>query len=231
MDTKTRRDFLKNMGACGIALSLGGCGREREENEVTAVEDLMREHGILRRALLVYKGAGGELRKKASPFLLGTLQKTAKLFRSFGEDYHEKALEEKYIFPIFSKSGNSSTALVKTLVAQHNRGREITDYILKVTQKTEMTSERADEFAKLLDSFVVMYEHHTAREDTDIFPAWKHLLSDERLDELGEKFEKIEHDQFGEDGFEHALQQISDIESALGFADLSRYTTPPAPGF
>ena len=39
---------------------------EAEEIEVTATEDLMREHGILRRALLVYQESATRLRQDAT---------------------------------------------------------------------------------------------------------------------------------------------------------------------
>jgi hypothetical protein len=43
---------------------------------------------------------------------------------------------------------------------------------------------------------------------------------------MSEKFEEIEHEQFGEDGFDEVVQQISDIERELGLADLSHFTAP-----
>lgn len=38
-------------------------------------------------------------------------------------------------------------------------------------------------------SFVRMYEHHAAIEDTTIFPAWKAAVSPAEYAELGEQFE------------------------------------------
>ena len=35
-----------------------------------------------------------------------------------------------------------------------------------------------------------------------------------RLDEMGDKFEDIEQQQFGKDGYEDAVKQIADIESS-----------------
>jgi hemerythrin superfamily protein len=72
-----------------------------------------------------------------------------------------------------------------------------------------------------------MYEHHAAREDTIVFPAWKDALSGDQLDEMGEKFEEIERQQFGKDAFEDAVAQIGRIEQALGIADISQFTAPP----
>jgi hypothetical protein len=46
---------------------------------------------------------------------------------------------------------------------------------------------------------------------------------------MGEKFEEIEHQQFGEDGFENAVKQIGEIEGMLGLTDISQFTAPPPP--
>src|SRR6266513_3926387 len=145
--------------------------------EVTATEDLMREHGILRRALLVYSAAAIKLRGNPSAIAPDALQKTAKLFRAFGEEYHEKKLEEAYIFPAVRKVGGEAASYPDILVAQHNRGREITDYIISVTQGAKLATSNAEALAKSLEAFVLMYRNHAAREDTIIFPAWKQTMT------------------------------------------------------
>ena len=78
--------------------------KQGEEKEVGAVEDLMREHGVIRRALLVYRESAAALRSNPSNVDPQVLLKTAKLFRTFGEDYHERKLEEAYIFPAVRKA-------------------------------------------------------------------------------------------------------------------------------
>ena len=201
--------------------------KQPDAKEVTAVEDLMREHGILRRALLVYGETALRLRKNPNDVSPEALQRTAKLFRTFGEDYHEKKLEEAYLFPrIREKAGTGEAGkYVDTLVAQHDRGREITDYIISVTNGPKVGAE-AGRFADVLGNFVRMYEHHAAIEDTTIFPAWKDLVTGDEYDELNDKFEDIEHEQFGEDGFEDAAKQIGDIEASLNMADIAQFTAP-----
>lgn len=197
-----------------------------KEGEVTATEDLMREHGILRRALLVYSEVAVKLRSNPAAVPAESLQKTAKLFRAFGEDYHEKKLEEAYIFPAVKKAGGEAGTIADILITQHQRGREITDYILSVTQSAKLGAATANQLAQAMEGLVRMYRAHAAREDTIVFPAWKKTLSASQLDEMGEKFEDIEHEQFGEDGFETAVKQIGEIESALGLADLAQFTAP-----
>lgn len=202
---------------------------DEKEPEVTATEDLMREHGVLRRALLVYASAAHRLRADAASVSPSALQRTANLFRAFGEEYHEKKLEEAYIFPAVRKVTGPAAAYPDVLVAQHNRGREITDYILAATRGAKLGAASATVLADVLDGFVRMYQHHAAREDTIVFPAWKSTLTEERLDEMGELFEEIEHKQFGRDGFDEAVDQIGAIEADLGLTDLAQFTPPPPP--
>ena len=246
MDKITRRDALTGIVGTGAAVLLTACGNRAvntqepvkpansntadkktpDAKEVTAVEDLMREHGILRRALLVYSEAAIRLRKGAKDVSPAALQKTAKLFRTFGEDYHEKKLEEAYIFPLIRQKGGSGPAAKypDILVAQHNRGREITDYIISITAGAKIDA-NATTLADMFDGFTRMYQNHAAREDTIVFPAWKDLVTSDEYDELNDKFEDIEHEQFGEDGFEDAVKQIAAIEGDLGLSDLSIFTT------
>jgi hemerythrin-like domain-containing protein len=246
---RTRRRFLRTSAVVGTGFLLSGYHKgteawaaqqskshssaSRKEHakggEVTAIEDLMREHGVLRRALLVYTAAAAQLRSNPSTVAPDALQKTAKLFRAFGEEYHEKKLEETFIFPAVKRTGAPAASLPDILIVQHQRGRAITDYILAVTQGANVGVGSAESLAKVLDSFVLMYRHHAAREDTILFPAWKHTLTAKQLDELGEQFEEIEQQQFGEDGYEEAVKQIDDIESSLGLTDLAQFTAPPPP--
>ena len=246
--SNTRRTFLHTAAFVGTGLMLVGCGgrNNNESNrseatehaakkdetepggEVTATEDLMREHGVLRRALLVYTAAAERLHRNPSAVPPDALQQTTKLFRSFGEEYHEQKLEETYIFPAVKQAGGPAADLPDILSAQHKRGREITDYILAVTQGAKLTND-AGALAQTLASFVLMYEHHAAREDTIIFPAWKQTMSAKQYDEMGDKFEEIEQQQFGADGYETAVKQISEIERSLGLFDLSQFTAPPPP--
>lgn len=247
--SNTRRDFLRATAIVGTGLVLSGCtggnmansGTEKKDEspskpdenkmggEVTATEDLMREHGVLRRALLVYSAAAVRLRSNPSTVPPDALQKTAQLFRAFGEEYHEKKLEEAYIFPAVKKGGGEAATYPDFLVVQHNRGREITDYIISVTQGAKLGASNAEPLAKALEAFVLMYRNHAAREDTIIFPAWKQTMTGNQLDEMNDKFEDIEHEQFGEDGFEDAVKQISAIEESLGLADIAQFTAPPPP--
>ncbi len=227
------RTSRRGLVGAGLAVACAGAAwaaknSDREEKEVGAVEDLMREHGVLRRALLVYSETAPQLHAGGGVDP-EPIAKTAQLFRNFGEEYHERKLEEAHIFPAVKKAGGVAAGLVDVLKAQHDRGREITEYILAAAGKGAIAAGDAEKLARAFETFVLMYCNHAAREDTVVFPAWKAALSERQLREMGEKFEDIERRQFGHDGFEDAVKQIGQIEAALGLADLTRFTAPPPP--
>ena len=130
---QTRRDILRNAAVCAAAaaavstpgslLVLPVSAKEAEkEPEVTATEVLMREHGVIRRALLVYFETVPRLRQNPASVDPTALRQTAQLFRTFGEDYHERMLEEQHIFPLVRKQGGELQRDADILTTQHNRG-------------------------------------------------------------------------------------------------------------
>src|SRR5579872_2383502 len=125
-----RRSFLKKGLQAGLLAGLGtsslliGCSGKGEDKEVSPPEDLMQEHGLLNRILLIYDHCRQEIAYGRDP-QLPSLNASAGIVRSFVEDYHEKQ-EEDYLFSRFRKA-NQLTDLVDTLLRQHNAGRRITD--------------------------------------------------------------------------------------------------------
>jgi hypothetical protein len=107
---QTRRDVLRNAAVCpaaasavstpGSLLVLPVSAQETEkEPEVTATEGLMREHGVIRRALLVYFESVPRPRQNPASVDPTSQRQTAQLFRTFGEDYHERMLHEQHTLP------------------------------------------------------------------------------------------------------------------------------------
>src|ERR1035438_6310225 len=90
----TRRELI--VGAATVATAtiitptLLMAGPEAKEPEVTATEDLMREHGVLRRALLVYTESIPKIRANSGSLDASALYRTGVLFRDFGENYRSE---------------------------------------------------------------------------------------------------------------------------------------------
>jgi hemerythrin-like domain-containing protein len=221
-----RRVFLKSgiiLGGAALAAgSLLGAEREGEEEEVSPPEDLMREHGVLKRVLLIYGEALRRINAKQD-FSPEALADAAKIIRSFVENYHEK-LEEDFLFPRFEKA-NHLVDLVKVLREQHQAGRGVTDVTLRFANPGSLKneSERA-QLVHSMEEFIRMYNPHEAREDTVLFPAFRKIVSSHEFDSLGEDFERKENELFGDDGFEKIVDKVATIEKRFGIYDLAQFT-------
>ena len=192
---------------------------------VTAPEDLMKEHGVLNRCLLIYEE--GIRRVEAGEDLTpAVFHHTADLVRRFVEGYHEKN-EEKYLFPVFQRAG-VQTELVCTLLAQHKAGRVVTGEILRLSMPDAFReTENRRKVAAAAQRFIRMYRPHEAREDTVLFPALRTLLTPRQVEALGERMEEDEHKVLGNEGFERAVAEVASIEKALGIFDLAQFTPKP----
>lgn len=187
-----------------------------EDEGVSANEDLMREHGVLNRILLIYDEAGRRIQAKEK-FDLEIVGKSAGLITRFIEDYHEK-IEENHIFPRFEQA-HLMIELTVNLRAQHAMGRRLTERIAAAAKSKDLAA-----MSPALAGFIRMYRPHEAREDTVLFPALHALVSRHEYDAMGEEFEAFERKTFGGDGFDMAVDQVTELEKQFGIYDLSQFT-------
>jgi hemerythrin-like domain-containing protein len=238
-----RRTFLTSLTAglgavSGIALvgcsrsasnagtgptAASGASGDKDDDEVTPAEDLMREHGVLRRVMYLYDDAAERLTAHRD-VPLDALAACAGIVRRVIEDYHEK-LEEDFLFPRFEKAGKLAD-LTAVLRRQHAAGRVLTEQITQLTRASLADADRA-RLAAALRSFNHMYRPHAAREDTVLFPELRGLVGKRAYEELGDQFEDKEKQMLGDHGFEHAVEEVAKLEQAFGLDDLARLTPTP----
>jgi len=231
-----RRQFLTTALATGLGLVASRVAHADEPRtaapsqpkegakpaDVNATEDLMREHGVLRRVLLVY-GEGIRRVHAGTPPPADTFASAAGVIRDFIEAYHEK-LEEEQVFPRLEKAGKL-TDLTKVLRAQHDAGRRLTQSILKgATPAALKNKAQANALTASIEQFIRMYEPHASREDTVLFPTFHDLFTEKEFDELGDQFEEKEHQVLGSGGFEGTVEKVAQLEKALGIYELSQFT-------
>lgn len=190
-------------------------------------EDLMQEHALLSRVLLIYEEIARRLERGdvPDPDVLG---RAAGTIRHFIEEYHEKD-EEEHVFPRFGKTGPLAD-LVSVLLEQHRAGRVLTGRIIERANAAAMNE--PGERQKLLDdirAFIGMYRPHASREGSVLFPAFRGLLPAKEFLDLGDEFEAKEHEVLGTEGFEGQVVLVAGLEKRLGMGDLSRYTPKRVP--
>jgi hypothetical protein len=77
---------------------------------------------------------------------------------------------------------------------------------------------------EILFSFLNVHILGNTEEGTILFPALRSIFSNNEYPSLGEEFEKKEHQLFGSEGFEGALDLAAGIEKKLGIHDPSQCT-------
>jgi hemerythrin-like domain-containing protein len=225
--TIERRKFIGHLSktaltvVSGYVVAIGAAHAaedEEGEGDIGPIEDLMREHGVLRRVLMIYEEGLRRIAARqdfpGNPFLTG-----AQLIRKFVEDYHEKN-EEQFIFPKLLKSAGEARRDVPILLAQHQAGRKLTDEVIRVS----VLNAKDNRLVDTVTQFIRMYRPHAAREDTIVFPAFHTAVSAKEFDVIGEQMEKQEHKLFGEDGFARMVDAVAEEERALGIYELDRFT-------
>jgi len=229
-----RRGFLRKTGLLITNVALiypltrlaqaQSAGGEKKAEEVFPPEDLMREHGVLRRILLMYENLQGRL-GRGEAFPPEALSGAARIIQTFIENYHEK-LEEDHLFPRFEKA-RKLVELVEVLRQQHKAGRVLTEFILKSAGADSLKdAAKRKEIAEALHRFIVLYRPHAAREDTVLFPTLRSVVSEREFDLMGEAFEDKEQELFGTGGFEKIVTRVADLEKLLGIYDLGQFTPP-----
>lgn len=223
-----RRRWL--MGAAGLSVVAATPGlaappsptgkKSAESIPVTATEDLMREHGVVERLLLIYDTG---IRRLAQGEDLDPtiLTQTAETMRDFVHDYHEKN-EEEQVFPRFKTAGRM-VELVTVLQAQHGACRKLTERVLDLSPKSG-SKEQRDQMIQAMQATITMYRPHAAREDTDVFPTLRSLVTPNEFEQIGEALEKSETEKFGADGFEKVAKKVEALEKRLGIDDISQFT-------
>jgi hemerythrin-like domain-containing protein len=230
IEERTRRRFLQEAAGVGAALALAAhptavrAKPKDDDDDVSPTEDLMREHGVLRRLLLVY----GEVIRRVDgnqEVAADSVAHSAQIIRVFIEDYHERD-EEEFIFPRFQRAGKL-TDLVGVLLQQHQAGRKLTATIERLATVSAMKSATSrHELTDAMRQFIRMYEPHAAREDTVLFPAFAKLIGDKELHKLQETFEQKEKAlPLGD--FEKMVADVTSIERTLGIYDLASFTPAP----
>lgn len=193
-----------------------------EEVKYSPIEDLMEEHSILRRALLIYEECirRMNINEDFDPNLLIETTNVIKVIIIF----HHALLEHEYIFPRF-READKYVEMCDTLTDQHGRAGEQEELILKYANRDSINNlEEKEILINALKKSIRVFRPHIDREDTEMFPEFKTVVTPYEFYELGKKFKEIEYQKWGENGHKQMVDKITYVEKALGINDLDSFT-------
>jgi hemerythrin-like domain-containing protein len=183
---------------------------------MSANEDLMMEHGLLSRLLLILD----DLTKKINlDITINTqlIKITLMIIRKFFQDHHEKT-EEKYIFPRLINTVHNDDVL--ELINQHKVARCLVDSIILDLDDNVDIRLISQKLRELID----MYKIHEARENSVIFNAFRKSISSQEYDQLEKIMDDEEEELLGENAYERVLNLVIMIEKKLNIHDLKTKT-------
>lgn len=126
------------------------------------------------------------------------LDEIVEFFKVFVDQCHHSK-EEVYLFPTIESFGyDADRDLIKELLDEHKRGREIVVKIKNALK--EYNNEEKDkliEIKKEIGEYVTLLTEHINKENTILFPRADNLFSNDENSEMIEEFNEIETDVIG----------------------------------
>ena len=216
-----RRDLLKYAAAAAALVAAPARAQERRvvaPAAPTPNEDLMQEHGLVSRVILIYRRSI-ELAEANRPFHPEQVAGAARVIARVIHGHHEVE-EEELMFPALEKP-RELHMLVEVLRGQHRAARALTNRIgLEIADPG-----RRSQAFRAMREFSGMYEAHGAYENSIVYPAFRQAVGPERYQELAAVWAKNERKLRGSLG--DYLSALAKAEQAMDL-DLAQYTGTPA---
>jgi hemerythrin-like domain-containing protein len=225
----TRRRILAASGAAALVAAVGdvsAASSATDEHLISPNEDLMQEHGLVGRVILIYRRCMHNI-EQGIEFDPSHIATAARIVAHVIHGHHELE-EERILFPIVQRRKTLSP-LIAVLVGQHQAARGLTGTIANTaTAKGLRDPNQRGVILNAMREFASMYEPHGAYEDTVVYPAFRAALSAQEYLKYSRMFAAEERKANGVDGFEKRVVELTGIENALGIS-LSAYTEQAAP--
>ncbi|MDR3568748.1 MAG: hemerythrin domain-containing protein [Syntrophobacteraceae bacterium] len=228
----SRRNFLILAGAAGAGLAQG-CSKSASKPESVrpveyagaAIELLERQHGVTRRALAVMSKIKDGINAQTD-IQPETVRGAVEIVGSFMIDCHQ-LMEEKFVFPVFAASPNTSE-LIAVLRQQHAAAFRLIE-ILKPLSANFSPKDRENQrkTANMLHLLARMSQAHASWEDTALFPLLHSVVPATSYDRLSSDLQGAETEFLGQNGFDETLQTIARYENSLGIGNLASFTPQP----
>jgi hemerythrin-like domain-containing protein len=177
---------------------------------------LMNEHRIIEQVLACLEKileqctSGTKLDTKSA-------KQAIEFFRGFADRCHH-GKEEAHLFPVMQANGFSGgCSPVAVMFREHELGRL---YIQGMDAAIEPAAAGDPESLKWFiqhgQSYVTLLREHIRKEDTCLFPAANHRLTEKDQEQLLAAFEKVEAEEIGQGTHEASLRIANELADRFG---------------
>jgi hemerythrin-like domain-containing protein len=182
------------------------------------IEILSNEHGLIRRFVDLLTKAVARLEVENPP-PRAFFDNSIEFVRGFSDGFHHKKEELVMFVQLARKKNGAIDGQIEALRYQHDQGRgfvaaidgALDDYEQGDPGAQSIVRENAASFASLL-------RHHIHIEDHIFFPMSREAMTPEELDDLGEKFAKVQ-EVHGADTFQRYHKIVVDLDEMLAEDD------------
>jgi hemerythrin-like domain-containing protein len=154
---------------------------------------LSYEHGVIRQVLDVL---GEVLKANSTEKYMDQVIQIVDFLDYYMDKFHHKK-EERFVFPVATRSAPALKPEIDRLVADHRRARRLLRTMIDETRR-----EGVKDLARLSKSSQALVEHvtsHIQKEESSIFPAIEEAISIEDDIEVYDKCMEFTRERFGED--------------------------------
>jgi hypothetical protein len=130
--------------------------------------------------------------------------------------------ERRPELPALAQGGADDRSTVRYQRPQ--AGRDLTDNIVEFAPAFDKSGTNVHQSPGRDEDAHRHVPVHEAREDAELFPKLRSIVSTIEFGSSAEDFERDERQKFGQDGFEMMVERVKHLENELGIDDLPRVT-------
>ena len=186
----------------------------RRRMEMRPTEDLMNEHRVIERMLVVVSRAADRLnegREVGSEVFVGA----ADFFKNFADRCHH-GKEEKLLFKKMMERGVSGeVGPIAVMLREHEDGRAHVRKIAELSAR-KLDERSRTELIKHAKAYVDLLGQHIQKEDNILYPMANQILTSEDQKELEKGFDEVEEKIMGPGVHERYHHMIEEWEEKLG---------------
>jgi hemerythrin-like domain-containing protein len=189
---------------------------------MTATEILMNEHRVIEQVLHCLERILEEC-ATAKRLDAKTAKQAIEFFRTFADRCHH-GKEEAELFPVMQRSGFSGgCSPVVVMLREHELGRlYIQGMDAAIEPAASGDAEALNWFIQHGQSYLQLLREHIRKEDTCLFPAADHRLTEEDQARVLTAFEKVDAKDIGQDAHKTCLMIASELADRF---DVPQVTT------